>query len=444
MFEQQTTKLRVNFNLKSTHRVGGNRSQIWLSTTINGERVRIYTRQLIIPEHWIKSNRSEIGGGMAREDNTIGRVANKDNKAINKALKQILTYCDDYLKLVCADNLQTTEINRLELSPVTFKEYVECRIIGNDYLKRFNAEDFIKDYISDKRKEVNHTTGKKLSCGTLYNHQNAFNRLLQFAESKNIKITWSLFTKDFERDFTSWMTEKGFTPNTIATQYSIIKVWLTEAEKRNLIEDKSFHHYRTSTHDVENIYLAEDEINRLYELDISDLIADNGQSQIEETRDLFIIGCWTGLRYSDYGSLPTIKDDEMIVKVHTRKTNKTVIIPLHPMVKAIYNKYDGKLPQPIDKGKAMKHIRKCAEKAGITTPITLNKTKGGMCVSRTQPKYKYIMNHTARRSFATNMYLKGVPSISIMSITGHTTEANFMKYIKVDGEQHAKIVAQAF
>ena len=54
------------------------------------------------------------------------------------------------------------------------------------------------------------------------------------------------------------------------------------------------------------------------------------------------------------------------------------------------------------------------------------------------------MNHTARRSFATNMYLRGVPAISIMAITGHTTEANFLKYIKVDKEQHARIVAQAF
>lgn len=54
------------------------------------------------------------------------------------------------------------------------------------------------------------------------------------------------------------------------------------------------------------------------------------------------------------------------------------------------------------------------------------------------------MNHTARRTFATLMYLKGIPAISIMAITGHTTEENFMKYIKLDKSEHAKIVAQAF
>lgn len=443
MFENQTTKLRINFNLKDISRVGGSRSQIWLSTTIRGQRVRVYTRQLINSEHWIKSNRSEIGGGMAREDNSLGRVAVKENKAINKALKQILTFCDDYLKLVTADNLQTSTNNTIELSPTSFKEYVESRITGNDYFRRFSAEDFINDYIAQKRTEVNPVTGKKLSNGTIYNHQNALNRLKQFVDSKHTKITWGLFTKDFERSFTAWMTEKEFTPNTIATQYSIIKVWLTEAEKKNLIEDKSFHHYKTSTHEVENIYLTEDEIKRLYEVDLSDLVA-NGQSQIVEARDLFVVSCWTGLRHSDLSALPTITDDCTEISVHTRKTNKTVIIPLHPLVKAIYQKYHGNLPKPIDRGKAMKQIRKCAKKAGITTSVTLNQTKGGENLSRVRPKCDFIMNHTARRSFATNMYLKKVPTMSIMAITGHTTESNFMKYIKIDAEQHARIVASFF
>jgi integrase len=41
-----------------------------------------------------------------------------------------------------------------------------------------------------------------------------------------------------------------------------------------------------------------------------------------------------------------------------------------------------------------------------------------------------LSTHTARRSFATNLFLSGFPAISIMKITGHTTEKSFMKYIK--------------
>jgi hypothetical protein len=35
------------------------------------------------------------------------------------------------------------------------------------------------------------------------------------------------------------------------------------------------------------------------------------------------------------------------------------------------------------------------------------------------------------------MYLMGVPSISIMAITGHRTEKAFLKYIKVTPKEHA-------
>ena len=98
----------------------------------------------------------------------------------------------------------------------------------------------------------------------------------------------------------------------------------------------------------------------------------------------------------------------------------------------------------MDKTHTLKQIRKCAELAGISEHISLSRVKGGQSVIKRGEKHQFLMNHTARRSFATNMYLRGVPSISIMAITGHTTEANFLKYIKVDKLQHARIVAQAF
>ncbi len=39
----------------------------------------------------------------------------------------------------------------------------------------------------------------------------------------------------------------------------------------------------------------------------------------------------------------------------------------------------------------------------------------------------YDQFHTARRSFATNMYNMNVLSLTIMAITGHKTERNFLR-----------------
>ena len=243
------------------------------------------------------------------------------------------------------------------------------------------------------------------------------------------------------------MNKKGYAANTIASQYSIMKVWLSDAEKDGLVKDTSFHQYTTKTHDVSNIYLTENEIRRIYEIDFNSKDVKeqiDPKSNIEQTRDLFVIACWTGLRYGDWHDLSKacISGDRMTVPTH--KTNKTVIIPLHPYVKAIIEKYDGVLPKSVDKSKTNKQIRLCGKLAGVDEEVTLNRIRGGKEVLLRKHKYDFITNHTARRSFATNMYQKKAPILSIMAITGHTTEANFMKYIKIDEQRHADMIAEYF
>jgi site-specific recombinase XerD len=59
---------------------------------------------------------------------------------------------------------------------------------------------------------------------------------------------------------------------------------------------------------------------------------------------------------------------------------------------------------------------------------------------KTKQTWELVSSHTARRSFATNLFLSGFPTLSIMQITGHKTEKAFMRYIKVTPEQHAKLL----
>jgi integrase len=75
--------------------------------------------------------------------------------------------------------------------------------------------------------------------------------------------------------------------------------------------------------------------------------------------------------------------------------------------------------------------------AEIDEPVIIRERKNGLCYKRTLPKYDLISSHRARRSFATNAYLSGIPSISIMQITGHSTERAFLQYIKVSQEENA-------
>lgn len=72
--------------------------------------------------------------------------------------------------------------------------------------------------------------------------------------------------------------------------------------------------------------------------------------------------------------------------------------------------------------------------------MLLNKHIGGKVSQLYIEKCDAISTHTARRSFATNAYKAGVPTIAIMKVTGHKKESNFMKYIKVSAEENAEML----
>ena len=432
--------MRVNFNIVLKK---GTKAQIWLTTTINRQRVRIYTGLRIEPEYWIKTGRNQVGE-RAVEDGNISAVQKRANKELNKELRRILGYCQEYGVAVSQENLMD---DGLEFSKETFEAFLTAKLRGKEAMIRKNPLEFIQDYIERKKSMTNKSTKRTLCSGTIYNHMNALKRLQAFCSEKKLGLVWELFNRKLEDKFTAWMNEKGYAANTIASQYSIMKVWLTDAEKDGLIKDPSFHEYTTKTHDVSNIYLTEDEIRRIYEIDfnsekIKPLIGP--KNNIEETRDLFVIACWTGLRFGDWHDLSKacINGDRMTVPTH--KTNKTVVIPLHPYVKAIIEKYDGVLPKSVAKTKTNGHIKMCGKLAGIDEEVVLDRIRGGKQVLLKKHKYDFITNHTARRSFATNMYQKKAPTLSIMAITGHTTEANFLKYIKIDEQRHADTIAEYF
>ena len=435
--------MRVNFNLKSLANVGSKKSQIWLTTTINGKRVRVYTGLLIEQEYWKRTTRSEVGE-CAITGTHLSRVVNEQNERINAELRNILKYCKEYGEIVSRQDLMSEPVVH---SAENFKRIIECKIRGVEAQIRKNPKDFIEDYIKRKARMTNRDTQRRIVSGTVYNHKNAFRRLMLFCEEERLGLVWELFNDRFEERFTAWMQDKGYSANTIASQYSIMKVWFAEAEDKSLITDKRFHKWVTKSHDVENIYLTEKEIERIYRLDFNseELRSQiDPRQRIEETRDMFVVACWTGLRFGDWKDLSDIEISGDMMTVHTKKTNKTVCIPLHPFVKEVYEKYGNRFPKVVHKTHTLQQIRLCAKWAGINEHTSLSRVRGGRTIVEQGPKYDFVMNHTARRSLVTNLYLKGVRSMSIMSITGHTTEANFMKYIKVDKRQHLEEVAKAF
>ena len=130
-----------------------------------------------------------------------------------------------------------------------------------------------------------------------------------------------------------------------------------------------------------------------------------------------------------------------MVEITTQKTGEQVTIPFNPELGHLLNKYKFNPPK-ISSQKMNDYLKELCSFAGMTEKVLVVTNKAGKREENQVEKYKLITTHVARRSFATNVFLLGVPAINIMKITGHTTERQFMAYIRIDGRLNAQHMAK--
>jgi len=181
------------------------------------------------------------------------------------------------------------------------------------------------------------------------------------------------------------------------------------------------------------VYLNEDEIKQ---------ITDAEMDELEEIRDLFIIGCWTGLRISDLSRLERENIKDGLLTIKTQKGKDNVVIPVTGELQAVLDKYPDRWPKIPTDQYYNRRLKEVCERAGLYEPVMAEVKKGKLTVTAPVPKWQLITSHTARRSFATNLYRRGIPSTQLRLLTGHKTEDAFMRYIKVTKEDNAKDVAK--
>ncbi len=301
---------------------------------------------------------------------------------------------------------------------------------------------FIDQYIKDNENRINKITGKPLSRRTIQTYETCKVKLIDFEKQQNSKIKLANINLDFHTKFQDFLTKKHLlNPNSIGGYFDNIKLFCRNADLKGLkvhpeYKSKEFHSPFNKTADI---YL------NLLEIDIINNHDFSNSERLENARDWLIIGVWTGLRVSDLLRLnPGFIKDEMI-SITAIKTGINVIIPLHPMVKKVLNKRGGEFPRRISDQKFNKYIKEVCEAVGLTDTINGFKfiavKNGKKEVFRKQfgtyKKHELVSSHICRRSFATNHYGK-IDTLTIMKITGHKTEKQFLDYIKRTPTQYAE------
>ncbi len=297
---------------------------------------------------------------------------------------------------------------------------------------------FIRQIIEERQK-------MNKPAGSIQVYKNCLKNLEAYQSARRKNLNFDVLNDAFVNDFTAFLFSQNFADGYVHKVLSTLKMFVRLADKRGVYEGSPLLKTTLSVKKraKDNIYLTEREIETLYHLDLPGKLAN--------VRDLFLIGCFTGLRFSDYSKIKSeniqaVEHGEKQVKclvMTTHKTKQKVVLPLvNPMLLDILERHEWKTPRRISNQKLNDYLKELGQKAGFTQEVEINEYKAGEHLKKTCQKWELITTHTARRSFATNAYKRGLPVADIMKFTGHTTIQSFMKYIKVTGEETAVILSE--
>lgn len=294
---------------------------------------------------------------------------------------------------------------------------------------------FIETFIKNAPTRIIKGKNKVIAKGTITKYTTTQRKLEEYEERFKTKLKFTDLDLTFYDRFVNFLSqEQKINLGTIGNYIGTLKTIARDAKLKGLpvhphIEHPNFFVPKITS---DSIYLNDDEINTIFKFDFK------GVERLENTRDLFIIGLRTGLRISDFLRLKDTNIKNGFIEIETQKTGQTVTIPLHNQVKAILEKRNG-FPRTISDQKFNEHVKDLCQVAGFNLKVqgskinkeTKRKEEGVF------EKWELVTSHICRRSFATNLYGK-LDNLTIMGITGHQTETQFLKYIKITNTEKAE------
>lgn len=383
---------------------------------------------------WNKTaNCCYIKGSVA--DKELYQSINTQIKEIDLAVKQIVKECEARHCSVSSSILSEESIYKKIKHIETFTESPEPK--KNNLLVKY----WVNFIARAKEGEVNHK-GKLYKKTAITNYQKCLNGFKEFEKSKKHHYTFDEIDKGFYDTYVGYMVDHKKLPNTIGERIKNLKALMQRSYEEGLHSNLAFQSFAKPEQEVDNVYLTETELETLYGYQFTD-----ANEMLDKYRDLFLVGCYTGLRWEDYKSIK--KDDfttspkgNPVLVIRTAKTDTRVVIPfIWKHLADILEKYAYSLPK-VSEQKFNQNIKLACLNAGINAAVVI--TSGKKARKEPYEKWELVSSHTARRTACTNMFLRGIPTIAIMKISGHKKESTFMKYIKVSAEENADYIVENY
>ncbi|MBO7596207.1 MAG: site-specific integrase [Bacteroidales bacterium] len=238
--------------------------------------------------------------------------------------------------------------------------------------------------------------------------KNAYKNLFaNLAAFRGNYIPFDQLTSGFIKDFDYYLRSQNtpLHPNTIAKRHTLLKVFINAAIDEKLITIDPYLHFKSKRILSERFALTEQELESLEKVFCNDDTA-------ILVRDIFLFGCYTGLRFQDIMALTPKsirQDNNETMYLHTReqKTKKLQDLPLHELFNgkpiAIVNKYISKYRDTLFPSVTNQHANRILKSFAMTLqidkPLTFHisrHTFGTIIAEKTGDPYlvQKLMNHS--------------------------------------------------
>lgn len=402
--------INIKFNLKDPKATKP--TPIRISISWQGNRLITNSGESVPPKHWSESQKVKGTKDYPQFSNINKRLGEIESK-----IKEIYHEIKKVGEGVGKPELK----NEIDI----FLNRIQSNEVPRDFLN------FVNFYIEKKKGTINRQTKRLYSDRTFSKYRRAKSLCVEV----NRYIDFKSFDENFYTDkFEKLMISKNFSLATIGKYTESLKTILLAAAESpyNVNKYNHFKKYPVLTGTSSKIYLTDFEIDDMYKLDLA------YKPSIERVRDMFVIACQTGFRFSDLYSIRKHHIDGDFIELQTYKTNAVVTVGILSETREILEKYNYSLPKEITNQKFNEFIKEVGKLAGLDNQIRTSITRATGEDIEFKPKYELISTHTARRSFCTNLYNKGIDTISIIAQTGHKSETMLLKYLKVEPREHAQ------
>jgi site-specific recombinase XerD len=241
---------------------------------------------------------------------------------------------------------------------------------------------------------------------------------------------------DFLQKYQYYLVEKGNEPNTMKSDFVMIRKFLNIAIKKGLTKNYPFKDFEIPSEEAVKEYLTLKEVESLHNLYDSHTLSE----KLQNTLFYFLIACYTGLRFSDIGRLNTLylkqTGNRYFISMQMKKTRKPVEIPLSNRVVRLMLKRAG-----VEHTPTLAEVDLLGNNGIFSRKLKQSNSRVNNDVREIiamQKINKYISFHCSWHSFAINSLILGISLEVISNILGHTQLKTTQIYAKVVNELKVK------